>query len=215
MLYTVNLHRPFTVRQSYGRMTGRAAATGLPRRHQHLRLLRLLPVTTGTKTSRSSRCATRSQYCNANSATPGRDSARLTGRCLPRSCFDCPPDLAQAPSAGAPGHDPALAPRHAPPKPRRDVSPETPRPTTHHPVHPTAGSAPGQRKPELGATAGSTENSLSWACRLPSRPCGRSSLTSASTPHPIRRLPNSGTSDLANTVRRVDPGAGLGLLKSR
>jgi hypothetical protein len=36
---------------------------------------------------------------------------------------------------GTPGHHPALAPRPAPPTPRQNVATETPRPTTHHPIH--------------------------------------------------------------------------------
>ncbi|SMD27452.1 hypothetical protein SAMN05661093_11059 [Kibdelosporangium aridum] len=64
----------------------------------------------GTKTSRSSRCATRSEYCNGNSR---HQSAIQPGRQGPTRRAPTPaitPDRAQAPSAGTPGHDPALAP---------------------------------------------------------------------------------------------------------
>jgi hypothetical protein len=60
------------------------------------------------------------------------------------------PDRAQAPAAGPPGYDPALAPRPAPPTPRQSVATETLGPTTHHPVYPSAGSTPGHGEPELG-----------------------------------------------------------------
>lgn len=48
-------------------------------------LLRLIPMSSRDKTSRSWRCVTRSQCCNANSAIPGCGSVRPTGRYSPRS----------------------------------------------------------------------------------------------------------------------------------
>jgi hypothetical protein len=45
--------------------------------------------------------------------------------------------FAQAPSAGAPGHHPALAPRPAPSTRRHNVATQTSRSATHHKIHPS------------------------------------------------------------------------------
>ncbi len=52
-------------------------------------LLRLLPAVTVTRTSRSSRCDTRSPCSTANSTVNGSNSNQRTAPCSPRSCTRC------------------------------------------------------------------------------------------------------------------------------
>src|SRR4051794_34579724 len=100
-------------------MTGRAAATGLPRTDQHLRHAPSAPDEQPgqrhrdrrvTPPDRSTTTATRRHQSAARPARQGVTRSAPT----PTTTSD----LAQAPSADAPGHDPALAQRHAPPTTR-------------------------------------------------------------------------------------------------
>ncbi len=54
------------------------------------------------------------------------------------------------PAAGAPGHDPALAPEPAPAPARRGLRTEAARTSTDRPLDPEPGPAPGQGEPHLG-----------------------------------------------------------------
>ena len=56
----------------------------------------------------------------------------------------------RAATAGHPGHDPALAPRHRPPSLDRQVNPRQDRPTGHPPEHQGLGLAADPRKLRLG-----------------------------------------------------------------
>ncbi|MBP2329616.1 hypothetical protein JOF56_010001 [Kibdelosporangium banguiense] len=125
-------------------------------------LLCLLPMSNRDKTSRSSHCATRSQYCNSNSVTPRYGSLRLTGHCPPRSCTDyhakrCTDPVcwcARTPSGTGTG---TCSPR----TPRRSVPTETSRTAPHHLVCASPGPAPGKE-----GTAASSASSSSGG-----RPC--------------------------------------------
>ncbi len=80
----------------------------------------------------------------------GFDSLRLTGVARSAAALATAADRRPAAPAGASGHDPALAPRPAPPTPHHGVPTETPRPTTHHTLDPVAGPALTKENPSWG-----------------------------------------------------------------
>jgi hypothetical protein len=137
--------------ERHGRMTGRAAAIGLPRLTNTLCHALSAPNEQPRQGSRdprvaasARRVAAATRWHKARFSPADRVLLAALLRRLPRQTF------AQAPPADPPGHRPTLAPRPASPTPRRRIPTETPGTTPRHTIHPPPGPSLDQGEPELG-----------------------------------------------------------------
>jgi hypothetical protein len=137
--------------ESRGRMTSRAATTGLPQPDQYFRPTSLAPDEQPGQGHRDLGVAppdcTAATTARRHEGAVQPDGQGVT-RCAPTPTAT--PHHSQAPTARTPGYDLTLAPRPTAPTPRQGIPAQTPGSAPHRSIHPSPGPAPGEGKSELG-----------------------------------------------------------------